>query len=211
MRSPYSPIQLATGLSHEELKTVHQILGRIIYAFFFLHGAFYLNFFVRSGFLAKRIKDADVLFGIYGFLLFSVISTTALEQVRRRNYRFFLQCHIAIAFLVMVPLYLHVRHIRVYVWEIVAVSLVNWVLRVASTKAYSGTVQLLAGTDLVQVRIPLDSMAPSLSWQPGQHVYLSQAARNDHGEVTNKMMALCGFSNPCEYSPQTSVTLCGHG
>ena len=100
MRSPYSPIQLATSLSHEQLKMAHQILGRIVFFFFLLHGAFYMYFFVQSGFLAKRIKDADVIFGICGFLLFSIISITALEQVRGRSYRFFLQCHIAIAVLV---------------------------------------------------------------------------------------------------------------
>ena len=61
MRAPYSPVQWLTRLSHEQIKASHQILGRITFVLFILHTAFYLNFFILSGFLAKRIKDWDVI------------------------------------------------------------------------------------------------------------------------------------------------------
>jgi hypothetical protein len=197
VRSPYSPIQWATRLSHEELKMSHQILGRIICLLFALHGVFYMNFFIVSGFLAKRIRDSDVLFGIVSFVLFAAISTTALARIRRWNYRLFYRCHVVIAVGLIVPLYFHVHHIRLYVWEIVAVMSLSWLLRAICTKHYSGTIKLLPGTDLVQIRIPLTTINSALSWQPGQHIYLAQPSRYLYPESTrDKIIALRGFPNP---------------
>ncbi|KAF2676131.1 hypothetical protein K458DRAFT_447676 [Lentithecium fluviatile CBS 122367] len=197
MRSPYSPIQWVTRLSHEELKMSHQILGRIVFVLFALHGAFYLNFFILSGFLAKRIWDRDVIFGLTSIILFSTISTTSFARLRRWNYRLFYWCHITIAITSVIPLYLHVHHIRLYVWEIVAVNSLNWVLRATCTKTYFGNIKLLPGTDLVQIRIPLTSMNSALSWQPGQHIYLGQPSRYLYSESKrDKTIALRGFSNP---------------
>ena len=149
MRAPYSPVQWATRLSHEQLKSSHQILGRIVFLLFSLHAAFYMAFFLLSGFLAKRIRDNDVIFGIISILLFTAISTTALGRVRRWNYRVFYISHVAIANLVVVPLYLHVTHIRPYCWEVVFVNGLHLVFRAQRLKKYSGTIELLPGTNLV--------------------------------------------------------------
>jgi NAD(P)H-flavin reductase len=174
MRASYSPVQYLTRLSHEQIKTFHQILGRIVFLLFLLHTAFYLNFFILSGFLAKRIKDWDVIWGLISIILFSAISTTALGFVRRRNYRVFYISHIAIANLIIVPLFLHVSHIRIYVYEIIAVEALHLIFRALRLKTYQGTLRLLPGTNLVQVRIPLPSDSRALTWKPGQHVYLSR-------------------------------------
>ncbi|PSN68013.1 hypothetical protein BS50DRAFT_522965 [Corynespora cassiicola Philippines] len=172
MRAPYSPIQWLTRLSHEELKSSHQILGRIVFVLFVLHAIFYMNFFVLSGFLAKRIKDTDVIFGIISLILFSIISTTALGKIRRWNYRVFYLSHIAISFIIVVPLYIHVHHIRLYVWEVVAVNGLHLITRAVRSRTYMSSVRLLPGTNLVEIRIPLTTMASALAWKPGQHVYL---------------------------------------
>jgi hypothetical protein len=174
MRAPYSPVQWLTRLSHEQIKASHQILGRITFLLFVLHTAFYLNFFVLSGFLAKRIKDWDVIWGLISMVLFSAISTTALGFVRRRNYRIFYTSHIVIANFIIIPLYLHVSHIRIYVYEVIAVEALHLVFRALRLKTYQGTIRLLPGTNLVQIRIPLPQDSGALSWKPGQHVYLSR-------------------------------------
>lgn len=174
MRAPYSPVQWLTRLSHEQLKSSHQILGRIIFFLFILHGAFYFNFFVLSGFLPKRIKDRDVIWGLVSIGLFATITTTALGFVRRRNYRVFYISHIAIASFIIVPLYLHVSHIRIFVYEIILVQVVHFIFRALRFELYQGTVRLLPGTNLVQVRIPLPPASAALKWKPGQHVYLSR-------------------------------------
>ncbi|KAI1570780.1 ferric reductase like transmembrane component [Pyrenophora tritici-repentis] len=174
MRAPYSPVQYLTRLSHEQIKASHQILGRITFLLFLLHAVLYLNFFILTGFIAKRIKDWDVIWGLASILLFSTISTTALGFVRRRNYRIFYVSHIVIANLIIVPLYLHVAHIRVYVYEVMAVNFLHLVFRGLRLKMYRGTLRLLPGTTLVQIRVPLPTDSNALKWRPGQHVYLSR-------------------------------------
>ncbi|KAE8842921.1 hypothetical protein PTNB73_00970 [Pyrenophora teres f. teres] len=174
MRAPYSPVQYLTRLSHEQIKASHQILGRITFLLFLLHAVLYLNFFILSGFMAKRIKDWDVIWGLTSILLFSTISTTAVGFVRRRNYRIFYVSHIVTANLIIVPLYLHVTHIRVYVYEVMAVNFLHLIFRGLRLKMYRGTLRLLPGTNLVQIRVPLPTDSTALKWRPGQHVYLSR-------------------------------------
>jgi hypothetical protein len=139
-----------------------------------IHTTLYLNFFILSGFLTKRIKDWDVIWGLISIILFSTISTTALGYVRRKNYRVFYISHIAIANFIVVPLYLHVSHIRIYVYEILAVEALHVISRALRLKMYQGTLRLIPGTNLVQVRIPLPAESAALTWKPGQHVYLSR-------------------------------------
>ncbi|KAF1919107.1 ferric reductase like transmembrane component-domain-containing protein [Ampelomyces quisqualis] len=174
MRAPYSPVQWLTRCSHEQLKVSHQVLGRIVFLLFILHGVFYFNFFVLSGFLAKRIKDWDVIWGIVSIILFSIISTTALAFVRRKSYRLFYVSHIAIANLIILPLWLHVSHIRIYVYQVILVEALHILFRALRLKVYQGTIRLLPGTNLIQIRIPLPEKNSALGWEPGQHVYLSR-------------------------------------
>jgi len=174
MRAPYSPVQWLTRCSHEQLKVSHQVLGRIVFLLFALHGVFYFNFFVLSGFLAKRIKDWDVIWGLISLILFSTISTTALAFVRRRNYRVFYISHIAIANIIILPLWLHVSHLRIFVYEIILVEALHIAFRALRLKTHQGTIRLLPGTNLVQLRIPLEEGNSALKWRPGQHVYLSR-------------------------------------
>lgn len=196
MRAPYSPIQWLTRLSHEQLKASHQILGRIVFLLFALHAIFYLNFFVLSGFLAKRIKDKDVIFGLISIILFSAISTTALGQLRRWNYRVFYVSHVAIANILVVPLYFHVHHIRPYVWEVFIINVLHLIFRTQRLKTYSGTIKLLPGTNLVEVRIPLTAMNSVLTWRPGQHVYLSRPTGKAYSTSAYDQFVLRNQTNP---------------
>lgn len=167
-------------MSHEELKGAHQVLGRIVFLLFALHAIFYMNFFILSGFLAKRIKDKDVIFGLISIIFFSVLSTTALGVLRRWNYRVFYVSHITIANLIIIPLYIHVTHIRPYIYEVIVVNAIHLFLRGQALKTYSGTIKLLPGTNLVQARIPLRAMESALYWRPGQHVYFSRPLSKSH-------------------------------
>jgi hypothetical protein len=174
MRARYSPVQWLTRCSHEQLKAAHQILGRIIFLLFSLHGIFYFNFFIISGFLTKRIKDWDVILGIVSIILFATISTTALAFVRRRSYRVFFISHIAIANFIILPLWLHVSHIRIFVYQVIFVEALHLVFRALRLKIYQGTIRLLPSTNLIQIRIALPENSPALKWRPAQHVYLSR-------------------------------------
>jgi hypothetical protein len=174
MRAPYSPVQWLTRCSHEQLKASHQILGRVVFLLFIVHGILYFNFFILSGFLAKRIKDWDVIWGIVSIILFATISTTALAFVKKRSYRVFYISHIAIANFIILPMWLHVHHIRIYVYQVILVEALHLIFRALRLKMYQGTIRVLPGTNLIQIRIPLPENSFALEWKPGQHVYLSR-------------------------------------
>lgn len=196
MRAPYSPVQWLTRCSHEQLKVAHQILGRITFTLLALHAAFYLNFFVLAGLLAKRIKEWDVIWGLMSIILFSAISTTALGFVRRRNYRVFYISHIAIANFIILPLWLHVSHIRVFVYQVLAVEVLHLVFRALHLKTYQGTLKLLPGTNLVQIRIPLPPDVSPLKWKTGQHVYLGRPKGTTITRTFYQQWMLNARSNP---------------
>lgn len=196
MRTPYSPLQFLTRLSHEQLKSSHEILGRIVFLLFSLHAACYLNLFVQLDVLAKRIQMADVIFGLISIGLFTAISTTALSQVRRWNYRVFYISHVAIANILVVPLYLHVHHIRPYVWEVVIINALHLLSRFIAHKTYTGTISVLPGTELIQIRVPITISSSALSWRPGQHIYLSLPTGKHYSTSLSDQFTLRNKTNP---------------
>lgn len=179
-KTPYSPLQALTRQSWESLNCLHQLLGRIVTLFFYLHTAFYINFFIRSNLLAKRIRESDVILGLFAITAFTTIGTTALSWVRKRNYRIFYATHVVLATILLPVLYFHVHHIRIYVWETLAVYVLHFVFRVFNERTVAASVALVPGTkDLLAIEIPLRSSSVGegesrlKTWQPGQHVYLS--------------------------------------
>ncbi|KAF9636777.1 FAD-binding 8 [Lasiodiplodia theobromae] len=174
MRSAYSPIQMLTRLSYERVVAIHQLLGKILTGFFGLHAAFYLNFFVRSGVLSKRLGDVDVITGLIGFVMFATMSTTALSYIRNWNYRIFFTTHVLLAIILVDVLIFHVSHIRTYVFEMLAVFVILQIFRQAKMRQFSGSITLIPGTNLVQVTVPLPFDKDAKEFKPGQHVHLSK-------------------------------------
>jgi hypothetical protein len=172
---------------------------------FILHAVFYFVFFAMSGFLAKRIKDWDVIFGIISLVLFAAISTTALGFIRRRNYRVFYISHIAIANLIIVPMYLHVSHIRLYIYQVLIVECLHLIFRAIRLNMYQGTLRLLPGTNLVQIRIPLPDSHAALKWHPGQHVYLTRPWGKASAPSYYQQFLMVNKSNPFTIASIPSV------
>ena len=67
IKATWSPIQLATGLSHETLNPYHRLCGRIIHIFLTAHMLLYLNFFFVISVLSTRLYDRDAQFGLLSF------------------------------------------------------------------------------------------------------------------------------------------------
>ncbi len=181
-KSPYSPIQFLTRHSHEELNRYHRALGRIVTFLFLLHASFYLYFFVLSGLLAKRVREADVILGICGVVLFGAIMTTSLRAIRTWSYRVFLAVHISGSLLLVPVLHFHVRHVRPYIWESAVTYMVGQILRYYNTTTIEGTITTIPDTNLVRIRIRIPSLSKasidnhtSKAWLSGaaQHIYLS--------------------------------------
>ncbi|KAI9656488.1 MAG: hypothetical protein M1821_004695 [Bathelium mastoideum] len=171
LKHPYSPLQLLTRLSHEQLNRGHQILGRIITIFFYAHGVLYFNSFIQLHTVVEHLKGRVVLLGLLGLVFFAIINTTSLSVLRAWSYRVFFVTHIALAILLLPVLFFHVSHIRLYIWECLVIYLVNTLTRYMCSRTYHGTVSLLSKGDLIKIDIPVDQNATF--WRAGDHVYLT--------------------------------------
>jgi len=183
-KSPYSPLQYVTRASWETLNVLHQILGRISNILLFLHAAFYINFYIVSGILAKRLLERVVILGIIGLVAYTVVGTTALSWVRKRYYRVFIAIHIGLATALLPVLYWHVSQIRIYVLETLALYIIHSLLRSWNSNTHSATIHRIPGTNLLDITVGLTSNSStsllsrlrrpsSLKYHAGQHIYIS--------------------------------------
>lgn len=177
LKTPWSPLQAISRCSHETLNASHQLLGRIVTALLYCHAALYINFYIQANLLGDKLKEAYVLCGIAGIIAFTTVGTTALSPVRRWSYRIFYITHVSLATAILPLLFLHVSHIRIYLYETAAIYAFNAAFRALSSKTLPGTIRLLPDSSLLEITIPLASsvISPSYkqSWQPGQHAYIS--------------------------------------
>lgn len=174
LKSPYSPLQLLTRSSHETLNALHQHLGYIITGLFYAHVGLYLNFFVVKNLLAAKLQAGYILAGVFSIVAFTAVGTTALAPVRRWSYRVFYFVHVALATLLLPLLFLHVAHIRIYIYETAVVYAANAVLRFWNTETCPGTIRLIPNTRLIEI-VVRPSRETLRKWLPGQHAYVSLA------------------------------------
>ena len=183
-KSPYSPLQYITRSSWETLNSLHQILGRISTVLLYLHAVLYINFYIVSGILAKKLLERVVILGIIGLVAYTVVGTTALSWVRERYYRTFITIHIGLATVLLPVLYWHVSHIRIYILETLALYILHSLLRTWNSATHSASIRRIPGTNLLDITIGLTSTsAPSLfsrlkrpsplKYHAGQHIYIS--------------------------------------
>jgi hypothetical protein len=154
------------------------LLGRIVTLLFYLHAVFYVNFYIMQKLLGTKLTQFYIWCGIFGVLAFTAVGTTALEPLRRRNYRVFFIVHAGLATAVLPVLFFHVTHIRIYLYETAVVYVLHAVLRVMSSSTLPATVKMVPGANLVEVDVPLTKGTGKSwlgRWQPGQHAYLSLA------------------------------------
>ena len=180
LKSPYSPLQILTRSSHETLNRLHQLLGRVLTVFFYVHAALYLNFYVVKNLLATKLQAAYIICGIVGIIAFTAVGTTALSPVRRWSYRVFYVTHVTLATILLPVLYFHVHHIRLFIYETVVIYALNTLLRFINTQTLPGTIRLIPDTNLLEIDVPLPKNASGKkqklsTWQPGQHAYVSLA------------------------------------
>lgn len=169
----WSPIQYLTRMSHEELNPYHRLLGRILIAFFSVHTAMYLNFYVQMNLLLKRIQDRDVILGLTAITTFMLIGTTALAKIRNWNYRLFFYLHVILSMSLLPILFFHVSHLRLYIIESAAIYLVVIIQRNVSQTTAEATMELVPSTNLLAITIPLKKSLSSKRYAQGQHIYLS--------------------------------------
>ncbi|MCJ1228147.1 hypothetical protein MMC12_004808 [Toensbergia leucococca] len=173
----WSPIQYLTRLSHEELNPYHRLLGRTLTVLFTIHGTLYLNFYVQSSLLLKRLQNLDVILGLTALSTLLLLNTTALARIRHKNYRLFFIAHVILSVSLLPTLYYHVSHIRIFVLETSLVYILLILQRNFSSHTSTATLTPIPSTSLL--RITLSTPKP-LSHHPGQHIYLGFPATPTH-------------------------------
>ena len=168
----WSPIQYLTRMSHEELNPYHRILGRVLIAFFSIHAAMYLNFYIQMNLLLKRIRDRDVILGLMAITTFILIGTTALAKIRTWNYRLFFYLHVILSASILPILFFHVTHLRLYIIESAAIYLILIMQRNVSQATADATIKPVSSTNILAITIPLTKTLSSKTYAPGQHIYL---------------------------------------
>ena len=184
IKSPQSPAQMATGLSHETLNPYHRLSGRIIHLFLTTHAVMYMSFFIKADLLSKRIQDWDVRLGLAAFWTFNIIAIAAIPPIRKNAYhKGFYRFHAILPGVVLPILAFHNPYTKKYVVQMAVAFIFNIIARKKSTTASAviSSIVPVEGTNLLKVRVPGPAWGlPPLmgsgkaGWVAGQHVYLKQ-------------------------------------
>lgn len=172
VKTPWSPLQILTRKTHESLIAYHQLLGRTIIFLLYLHATFYLNFYIQKGLFASKLQEGYVLCGVFGIISFAVIGSTALDPVRKWNYRVFHAVHIVLATALLPVLFFHVSHIRVYLYEVAIIHFGNVILRSLNSAKTTAHIKSLSA-NLLEISIPTSSK--NRHFNTAQHAYMSLA------------------------------------
>lgn len=173
LKSPRSPITLATGLTHERLNAYHRIFGRIIHTLLLLHAILYIRFFVAIGVLSKRIKDRDVQLGLLAFTSFNILGLLAAPAIRQRLYfQLFYRSHVILTGVVLPILFFHVPYTRMYIVQTMIFWIIGGFLRRSTSRRLDARCETIIGTSLIKISIPLPKGSCLEDWVPGQHIYL---------------------------------------
>ncbi|KAJ2976028.1 hypothetical protein NUW58_g8193 [Xylaria curta] len=169
-----NPFALALRSSHEEVNRWHRVLGRVIYVFVTLHATFYLNYYYQNNLLGEKITSLVPVLGFTLIIAMHLLYGTALSVVRKHSYRIFFITHLLVALAIPPAIYFHAHHASWYVWESLAVFLIDIAKRKFDTTVADTKVELIPGTDLIKLvgSIP-ESSIDRFAKNPGTHIYLS--------------------------------------
>lgn len=133
----------------------------------------YLNFYIQSSLLAKRIRDRDVILGLLAITTLLILGTTALSKIRNYSYRVFFILHVVLSISLLPMLYFHVSHLRGYILESVAVYVLLILQRNISSTLTIATISQLPSSALLSISLQPKAPAKLPKSIPGQHIYLS--------------------------------------
>lgn len=180
IKSPLSPIQVATNLTHETLNPYHRLAGRIIHLFLLAHSLLYLNFFFWISALPRRLYDRDVRIGLVSITLLTILAITASPPIRQKAYhKNFYVPHAFLSFLLIPAIAAHVPYTRRYIIQNLMIYLFNVAIRKFNTETpfqpaivtpVPNTDNALLHVSIPTKRIPFGSQIPT--WIPGQHMYI---------------------------------------
>jgi hypothetical protein len=129
-KHPYAPLRLLPNNSSRQLLSLHLVTRRIIILFVTLHAILYSIIFVRMNIFEKIIWQPQIAVALTSVTIFTTIGITSIRSFRRRAYSLFYKVHLIGSAIVLLLLFFHVRHIRIYILESAAVVCLNALLRI---------------------------------------------------------------------------------
>ena len=133
----------------------------------------YLNFYIQSSLLAKRIRDRDVILGLLAITILLILGTTALSKIRSYSYRIFFLLHVILSISLLPIIYFHVSHLRIYILESAAIYVLLILQRNISSTITLATISHLPSSSLLSVSLQPKAPSKLPISIPGQHIYLS--------------------------------------
>ncbi|KAI0123233.1 ferric reductase like transmembrane component [Xylariales sp. AK1849] len=193
------PFALIFHTSHLNMNWWHRVLGWITYSLILFHGVLYLNYYFQTDGLGPAFLRLVPVLGMLGLLGMTFLSATTLSIVRQYSYRVFLIVHILVALSMPVIIWFHVPHGRTFMAECLSIIVVDRILRRFGTVRSLATVQMIPGTDLIEIASSIpDKKRILFSRHPVSHVYLSipPASRPGRSQWSLSNISLQFISNP---------------
>jgi NAD(P)H-flavin reductase len=196
-----NPYSAAFRSSHEAINRWHRVLGRLTYTLLVLHFLFYINFFIQSGILQRRLTAPVVLYGITAFICLNLLVTTALSAVRNYSYRLFFVTHLLVAFAIPPLIWFHGHPpvVKAFMGEALLCFVLDLVVRKLTTVASQASLETIPGTNLMKITaaMPIKKLN-SYSSHPASHLYLSipPASRPSSNPASSDFMLFEFLLNP---------------
>ncbi|KAA8912719.1 ferric reductase like transmembrane component-domain-containing protein [Sphaerosporella brunnea] len=168
-----SPLRWMYGLSYEgRANFLHRWLGRIILYLLSCHAMLYLNFFWDTNRMKTRFLEFDVMCGFIAFIIMSIIGVSANHYVRNLSYRVFYLLHIILSPLLFPLMFLHVSHIRPYLYPSITLFVGDQVLRAINRTPALASIKHISPS-LIQISAHAVFVRPL---KPGSHALLRHPA-----------------------------------
>ncbi|KAF3937094.1 hypothetical protein ABW19_dt0209941 [Dactylella cylindrospora] len=133
-----------------------------------LHGALYVNYFIRSG-RYERFFYQDAIFGIVGLAMMNGIFITSLPGYRKKAYKLFFTVHQLLGWMILLVAWFHITYIRRYVLVAGTIYAIDRIGKYLITRDLKVRVSYVSATALDLRGIP---SWPSHHAPPGSHYYV---------------------------------------
>ena len=164
-----SPLRMLFGASYEgQANFMHRWMGHNINSLLSTHAYLYLAYFWDTARMKTRFLEFDVQCGFWAFVLISIVVLSAGRWVRNWSYRLFFLIHVSASPLLFPLMFLHVPHMRPYLWVSLALYASDVALRYLTRVPAMASVEHLSPTLIAINAYP----AFETTIRPGTHVII---------------------------------------
>ncbi|GAA6012243.1 hypothetical protein JCM11491_007069 [Sporobolomyces phaffii] len=172
-----------TGVSYQELRFYHILIGTVTFLESFIHTFAYLGHYWRyqpAEVLREEYSELYFKMGIVALVFMTTNCVFGLKWIRRRSYEIFLTLHIIGGALVLAGVWYHRPIVYNWVYAAAAVWAFERVVRLVWHVSSIVNTRLVVRKPLIEARASVVSGAikltvpfPGGTWEAGQHAYVT--------------------------------------